>query len=111
MIIRVQDMSEKLGDEALRPLTCRNPKRHIPLVSFLLWHKMVAVHPFIWALGLRLWSVSEVVRQRDEILTFGDLKKIYIRPPVSDFVFLKMYFMLYGLILFHTGDFCSEVCL
>ena len=42
-----------------RPLTRRNPKRHIPLVSLLLWHKMVAIRYFFWALGLGLWSVSE----------------------------------------------------
>jgi len=52
--------------------TDQNPKRHIPLVSLLLWRKIVAVHPFVGALGLRLWSVSEAVRQEDEILTFDD---------------------------------------
>jgi len=40
-------------NKAQRPLTRRNPERHIPLVSLLLWHKMVAVHPFVWVLGLR----------------------------------------------------------
>jgi len=59
-------------NEAQSSLTRRNPKRHIPLVSLLLWHKMVAVHPFVWTLGLWLWSV----RQWDEILTFGDFLKI-----------------------------------
>ena len=33
-----------------------NSKRHIPLVSLLLWRKMVAVHCFVWLLDLRLWS-------------------------------------------------------
>jgi len=50
-------------NKAQRPLTRRNPKRHIPLVSLLLWHRMVAVHPFVWTLGLRLWSGSETARQ------------------------------------------------
>jgi len=30
---------------------------------------------------------------------------------VNDFVFLKIYFLLDGLILFRKGDFRSEVCL
>jgi len=38
-------------NEAQRPLTRRNPKKHIPLVSLLLWRKMVAVYPFVWALA------------------------------------------------------------
>jgi len=37
-------------------------------------------------------------------------KKFYIKPPVSDFVFLKIYFMLDGLILFRKGDFHFKVC-
>jgi len=92
-------------NEAQRLLTHRNPKRHIPLVS-LLWHKMVAVHPFVWALGLRLWSGSEAVRRNFNFWQF--FFKFYIRPPVSDFMFLKIYFIL---ILFRNGDFYSEVCL
>jgi len=56
-------MEDKRNNEAQRPLSPRNPKMHILLVSLLLWHKIVAVHPFVWALGLRLWSVSEAVRQ------------------------------------------------
>ena len=28
-------------------------------VSLLLWHKIMTVRCFVWALGLRLWSVSE----------------------------------------------------
>ena len=32
--------------------------RHIPLVSLLLWHKMVSLCCFVWPLSLRLWSVS-----------------------------------------------------
>ena len=44
-------MEDKRNKEAQRPHTCQNPKRHISLVSLLLWHKMVAVC-FVWALGL-----------------------------------------------------------
>ena len=47
---------------AQRPLTRRNPERHIPLVS-LLWRKMVTIHCFVWALGLRLLSVSGAVSE------------------------------------------------
>jgi len=50
--------------------------------------------------------VSEAVRRN---FNFWQFLKFYIRPPVSDFVFLKIYFMLDGLILFRKGDFCSEV--
>ena len=32
--------------------TRRNPKRHISLLCLLLWHKIVAVCCFVWALGL-----------------------------------------------------------
>jgi len=61
-----------------REHTCRNPKRHISLVSLLLWHKMVVVHCFVWGLCLRLWSV----RQWDKILSFSSfLKKLF--PAIS----------------------------
>jgi len=55
----MEDKRNQRGAEAphlSEPQTYRNPKRHISLVS-------LAVHPFIWALGLRLWSGSEAVRQ------------------------------------------------
>ena len=42
---------------------CQNYKRNIPLVSLLLWHKMVAVHCFVWPLALRLWSDRQADRQ------------------------------------------------
>jgi len=48
------------------------------------------VHCFVSALGLQL--VSEAVRQNFNFLAI--YLKFYIRSPVSDFVFLKMYFML-----------------
>ena len=31
-------------------------KRDIPLVSLLLWRKMVAMHCFVWSPALQLWS-------------------------------------------------------
>jgi len=76
-----------------RAYTYQNPKRHIPLVSLLLWHKLVAVHCFISALGLRLWSV----RQCDEILTFDNFFKILYSATSKRFHVLKMYFVLDGL--------------
>ena len=47
-------IEDKRKDKAQRAHTRRNPKRHIPLVSLLVLCKMVAVHCFIWPLGLRL---------------------------------------------------------
>ena len=54
--------------------------------------------------------VSEAGSEVDYILSFGD-KKFYIRSPVSVFLFLMLYFMLNGLILFHKGDFHHVKCL
>ena len=47
---------DKRKDEVQRAHTHRNPIRHIPLVSLLLWRKMVAVRCFIWPPALQLWS-------------------------------------------------------
>ena len=33
-----------------------NTKRHVPLVSLLLWHKTVAMRCFVWPPPLQLWS-------------------------------------------------------
>ena len=55
-------IEDKRKDKALRAYTRRNPKRHIPLVILLLWHKMVAMRCFIWPLALQLWSVRQAVR-------------------------------------------------
>ena len=52
-------IEDKRNDKAQRAYTHWNPKRHIPLVSLLLWCKMVAMRCLVWPLGLRLWSVSE----------------------------------------------------
>ena len=50
--------------------------------------------------------------EADQISRFGNLKKkFYIRSPVSVFLFLMLYFMLDGLILFHKGYFCGVRCL
>ena len=38
-------------------------------------------------------------------------KKFYIQSPVSVFLFLMLYFMLDGLLLFRKGDFCGVRCL
>jgi len=58
-------MEDKRNDKAQRPQTRRNPKRHISLVSLLLWCKMVAIRCFVWAIGLSgsEW-VSEWVIER-----------------------------------------------
>ena len=93
-------IEDKRKDEAHMAHTRRNPKRHIPLVSLLLWRKMVTVRCFAWALGLRLWSVSET---KFRVLTA--FLKFYILPPVSVFLFLTLHLMLDGLILFRKGDF------
>ena len=55
-------IENKIKDKAQRAYTHRNPKRHIPLVSLLLWHKMVAVLCFVWPLALQLWSVRQSVQ-------------------------------------------------
>ena len=56
-------IEDKRKDKAQRAYMHRNPKRHIPLVSLLLWSKMVAVLSFTWPLALQLWSVRQAVRQ------------------------------------------------
>jgi len=81
-------MEDKRNNEVQRPGTRRNPKRHISLVSLLLWYKIAAVRCFVWCLGLRMWSGSEATRQLnldlDEILKI--LKKFNIQ--LSEDVFL-----------------------
>ena len=87
-------MEDKRNNEAQRPLT-RNTKRHILLVSLLLWRKMVAIRCFIWALALRLWSVRQWVRW-----SFGNfIKSLYLE---------KLYLILDGIILLHKGDLVVE---
>jgi len=84
-----------------RPLTRRNPKRCIPLLSLLLWRKMVPFH-----LGSRLATVvSEAVSEA--VINFWQFFLKIL--PVGNFVFLKIYFMLDGIIICRKGDFRSEV--
>ena len=45
-------IEDKRKDKEQRAYTHWNPKRHIPLVSLLLWCKMVAVRCFVWPLSL-----------------------------------------------------------
>ena len=54
-------IEDKRKDKAQRAYTHLHPKRHIPLVSLLLWRKMVVVCCFVWPLALRLWLSSEAV--------------------------------------------------
>ena len=69
---------------------------------------MVAVCCFVWPLALQLWSVSEAVRLKFEFLLF---LKLYIRPPVSVLLYLMLFYILYGLVLFCKGDFHHVKCL
>jgi len=78
-------MEDERNNEAQRPHAHQNPKRHISLVSLLLWCKTVAVRCFVWHLGLRMWSGSEAVRQNLEFLQF--LKKFVIQPSEGVFLF------------------------
>ena len=66
-----QPDEDKRKGKVQRVYTRQNPKRHIRL---LLWYKMVAVHCFVWPLGLRMWLGSVAgVRQT----TFRVLKNLY----------------------------------
>ena len=49
--------------EAQRTYTHHNPKKAHPAGEFTIVAQMVAVCCFVWPLALRLWSVSEAVRQ------------------------------------------------
>ena len=49
-----------------KAVICCNHKRHIPPVSLLLRHKMVAVCRLVWPLVLRVW----LVRQANQIQQF-----------------------------------------
>ena len=83
-------IEDKGKGKAQKAHTCRNPKRHIPLVSLLLWHEMMAVRCFIWSLALRLWSDRAK-------FNLDNQQKVYIQPPVNVLLFLMLYFMLKGL--------------
>ena len=108
MLLKENVYKVLIKDKAQRAHTLWNPKRHTPLVSLLLWRRMVAVCCFVWPLGLRLWSVSQAVSLKFEFWRF---KKFYIRPPVSILLHLMLYHVLHGLVLFCKGDFCLVRCL
>ena len=57
---------------------------------------------------LRLCDCGQADRPTFEL---GKVFKYYIWPPVSVFLFLMLYLMLYGLILFPKGDFYSVLCI
>ena len=48
--------------------------------------------------------------RQTKLPSFGNLKKFYIRSLVSYFLFIMLYFMLDGLILFCKGDFRGIRC-
>ena len=79
-------IKDKRKDKAQKAYTHQNPKRHILLVSLLLWCKMVAVCCFVWPLALQLWSV----RLKIQVLV---IKKILYPATVS--VSVLLYFMYY----------------
>ena len=81
-----------------------NAKRHIPLVSLLLWHKTVAMRCFIWPPPLQLWSGKLMI-----IRVWVIFKKF--QPPVSVSLFLMLCLMLDGLILFSKCDFRHVRCI
>ena len=67
---------------------------------------MVAVHSLQPVTVFR-----QEARQADENSNFGDFLRFYIRLPISVFfLFLMLYLMLDGLMLFHKGDFCHVRC-
>ena len=70
-------------------------------MSLLLWRKMVAVHYFVWPLGLQLWSVRQAVSLK---FKFWQFFKILYPAIWKCFVYL-MFYALYGLVLFRKGDF------
>ena len=57
-----------------KAVICCNHERHIPPVSLLLRHKMVAVCCLVWPLVLRVW----LVRQADQIQALTILKILYL---------------------------------
>ena len=59
--------------------THHNPKRHMALVSLLLWRKMVAVCCFVWPPAL----VRKVGRQAGKQMKIRVRFKFYILPPVG----------------------------
>ena len=82
----------------MRAHTRQNAERRIPLVSLLLWCKIVAMH---------CSSLVTVVRRQTKIQVLVIFKKLYILLPVS---ILMLYLMLDELIIFRIGDFHRRRC-
>ena len=74
-------IEDKRKDKAQGAYTHWNPKRHIPLVSLLLWCKIVAMHCFIVS-----QSGSET-----KIRVLVIFKKFYTWPPVSVLLYIYIY--------------------
>ena len=55
-----EEMEDKRNNEAQKPHTRRNPKRHISLVSLLLWCNMVAINA---SFGLWACDCGQVVSE------------------------------------------------
>ena len=94
-----------------------NPKRHIPLVSLLFWHKMVAMHYFIWPPALRLWSGRQAAKQtvglsllcsKICLLVFLNFSKILHNYYTCFYAFQK-YIMLFILCVFLSAEFYDTV--
>ena len=49
-----------------------------------------------------------MVSQSDSLKfkVFGDLLKLCIRPLVNILLYLMLFYVLYGLVIFRKGDFC-----
>ena len=62
---------------------------------------MVAVHCFVWPLGLRLWSGGQAVSLKFKVLA---IFKILYPATCKRFVVFNAV-LLYGLVLFRKGDF------
>ena len=94
-------IEDKRKDKAQRAHTRRNPKRHTPLVSLLLWRKMMASR----LATVVAQSVSQAVSLKFEFWRF--FKILY----PATCLCLMLYYALYGLVLFCKGDFRLVRCL
>ena len=68
--------------------------------------KMVAVLCLVWPLALQLWSVRQAIRLKFEFWQIFFL----IQPLVSVLLYLMLFYVLHGLVLFHKGDFHGVKC-
>ena len=86
------------------------PKSHVPLVSFVI----VAYNGGRASFGLQLCNCGHPGRQavsQSGVWVGGLIKKILYLAADLCFLFLMLYLMLGGLILFCKGDFHSVRCL